>query len=303
MKKYLLTGSILSVILSFLLMTESKAQESFKITQEQTSQILKTYGAKSVIIHPVIEKEVSYMNDDYEPSKRMVNLVQDSLIDVNTLTGNFIQLPHKYFVALEDKGKFVKNELIDEIENASNVKRHEKSYNLIQNVDTKELYYVQSDVYLSNLKQEGNNLEVLDLIHRLGYNEYKVDDELYIKSKTSEIKVNAQLLNKLKQNPNYIDRLDSDQMKIATLVKQTPPHTKVLDTYLSIYNIKRSHTPVATINEWRTATAKAQNLFNQIYKMTEVYEDDYSFKLLDKSKMLEVFLDNLNASKGVLGMQ
>ena len=60
--------------------------------------------------------------------------------------------------------------------------------------------------------------------------------------------------------------------------------------------------PTASLNAWRTATGNAQKLLNQINKLSEKYDGNYSFTLLNKENTLDVFLDNLNASKGVLGM-
>ena len=56
------------------------------------------------------------------------------------------------------------------------------------------------------------------------------------------------------------------------------------------------------LSAWRVATSKAQTLQAQLYKLTEKYDGNYSIKPIKKDNLLNDFLDNLLASKGVLGM-
>src|SRR5690606_18856407 len=176
----------------------------------------------------------------------------------------------------------------------------------INKKDTNEYYYIVSSSFLSSLTSKQKEQELVEIVNKMGYKVYKSDDRydenLYIKSKTAEIKLDNRTYHELKSNPNYISNLDSDQAKIAVLVKQTVSHSNTLDKYLSQYNIQKRNMSTSSIESWRKATANAQNLLTQINKLSEKYEGNYSFTLLNKSNSLNIFLDNLLASKGVLGM-
>ena len=168
---------------------------------------------------------------------------------------------------------------------------------------TDEYFYILADEYVSTLEKEQKNNEIFEMIHKLGYKEYKDEyGDYFIKSKTCEIKLDTWTLSELRLNPEYITTLDNDQLKLATLVKQTIPHSKILDKYCGLYNIQRSRMSAIDIKNWRIATTNALKLDNEIYKISEKYSGNYSFTLLDKSKTLQDFTDNVLASKGVLGM-
>ncbi|RWW99549.1 hypothetical protein [Flavobacterium cerinum] len=234
--------------------------------------------------------------------KRKVFMI-DNEMDINALSGEFIELPVKYMLALKDiENKFVKNELTDDTKDYYNVGGLSQRYSLIKKKDTDEYYYIMSDAYLSDLLTKQREKELLEIVHKLGYKEYREGEDLYIKSKTAEIRLDVGTYNELKKNSNYITTLDNDQSQIASLIKQTVSHSKLLDKYLSLYRIQKSKMSNADINAWRTATTNAQKLMLQINKLSEKYDGNYSFTLLNKSNMLDAFSDNLLASKGVLRM-
>lgn len=241
-------------------------------------------------------------------SKKSAFVISENSVNIDQFAGTFTEMPKKYMLALSDiEGHFVKNELVSDLQGYNNTGKLTEPFSLIKKEGTEEYYYIVSDTYLSALSGSQDKQELLNMIHKLGYKEYKsstdrYDENLYIKSKTCEIKLDNQTYQKLKANPNYIANLDTDQAKISALVKQTVPHSQTLNKYLSQYRIQRNRMPTASLNAWRAATANAQKLHNQIYKLTEKYEGNYSFTLLNKANTFDVFLDNLNASKGVLGM-
>src|SRR5690606_16394067 len=168
------------------------------------------------------------------------------------------------------------------------------------------MFYLMDNKYLRSLTNEQNMIWLVDTVNKLGYKEYKsndrYDENYYIKSKTCEIKLDTFTYSVIKDNPNFINELDNDQAKIESLTKQTVSHTKALEKYLSIYNIKRSRMSTSDLSAWRVATSKAQTLQAQLYKLTEKYDGNYSIKPIKKDNLLNDFLDNLLASKGVLGM-
>ena len=247
-----------------------------------------------------IKKDIAEQMSNDKILKRFAYMIEESPIDVNSLSGEFSEFPETYMLALSNyNSNRLKNELITKL---GYYDAEDERYQVVQKTGTKELYFIMSHNYLSLLQEEKRNQELLTIVHKLGYKEYEGDGNVYIKSKTSEIKLDSWTYQELKKNPLYISRLDNDQLKIAALAKQTILQSKILYKYASLYNIKRSRMSTVDINAWKTATANAQKLHNQIYKLNEKYDGNNSFTLLDKSDTLEFFVDNLLASKGVLGM-
>lgn len=237
--------------------------------------------------------------------KKQIYLIKDTLsIDYAKIDGMFSVVENKFRAVLTDiPNKYMKNQIVNENDCDYNTRLFTKSYNLIKKNDSDEYFYIMADEYISELEKEQKNNEIFEMIHKLGYKEYKDEyGDYFMKSKTCEIKLDTWTLSELRLNSEYITTLDNDQLKLATLVKQTIPHSKILDKYCGLYNIQRSRMSAVDIKNWRIATANALKLNNEIYKISEKYFGNYSFTLLDKSKTLEDFTDNVRASKGVLGM-
>lgn len=265
-----------------------------------------TYEAKNYI--ELLKKEKSIQKTQLgkvlspETLKRTSYII-DNEISIVSLNGEFQILPEKYMLALQDiENKFVKNELTNDTKGYYNIGGLSQEYSLIKNTNTEDYYYIMSDNYLDNLIMKERQKELISIVNKMGYKEYQDGEDFYIKSKTSKIRLDLRTYQELKSNPNYITILDSDQAKISSLVNQTVPHSKTLDKYLSQYNIQKKNMPTSSINSWRNATTEAQKLLSQINKLSEKYDGNYSFTLLNKSSTLDIFLDNLNASKGVLRM-
>lgn len=236
-------------------------------------------------------------------SKRSTYMIDENQIDLNTFSGTFIELPEKYVrVGSDYQNKFVKNELIIDNDDYHNGGNRIEKCPIIKKIGTEDLYYVQSTDYVTELSRIQREQELLDIVHKLGYKEYKADGELYIKTKTSRIRLDAYTYSVLKPNPSWITTLDVDQTKLSALIKQTVSHSSTLNKYVMLYNVQRNKMSTANINAWRAATAQAQKLNDQIYKIDEKYAGNYSFMPLEKSDARGTFSDNLGASKGVLGM-
>ncbi len=261
--------------------------ENFEITSETIPKI------QYVKVYPVTHSEVP-------DASRQADFIETA-IDNTQLVGSYELQMKKYRIARGDdpQGKFVTNELIDP--SIESMRVTELTYALlIRHTDGKKFVMLDRDV--QNVQKERQIQKTIEAAKSMGFEPFKDGQDYYVKSKTSEIRLDERTLMELKKDPNYIITLDADQAKIAALVQQTKPHIKVLNDYLGIYRIKRSKTPVATLTSWKKATANAQKLADQIYKLNEKYDGNYSFKLLNRGNTYDVFLDNLNASKGALGM-
>jgi len=229
-------------------------------------------------------------------SKRFAYIVEDKSIGIENLSGTFTILPGNFRLQKEDfQDKRIKNELVQEGDY--------KSYPIIQRIGTAEYYYITTKDFLPYVSSAQFLTKVVELVNKAGYKEYyHSDGKAFIKTKTAEIELDGWIYKLLKENPNYITEFDNDQLNIAALVKQTIPHSKTLDKYIGMYRIQWNRISSANLAAWRTATANAQKLHDRIYKITEKYEGNYSYSLFNKSNVYQEFLDNLLASKGVLGM-
>lgn len=209
--------------------------------------------------------------------------VVDREAQVSEFSGDFQELPQPYILAIKDvKTLFVKNELSNEYRGHSNTGELTEPYPLLKKSGTDDYYFITSESFYTSLANDLRGTEILQMIHRLGYKEYQEQGDYYIKSKTAEIKLDAGTYFALKQNPNYIAQYDSDQVKISALIKQTISHSTTLDKYISQYRIQRSKMPTANLNAWRSATTSAQKIMNQINKLSEKYDGNYSFNLSNK---------------------
>lgn len=235
-------------------------------------------------------------------------MINGMSIDSDSLKGEFVKLKGNYRVALVDIDKqFIIDEIFSDTTDVTyNTKKMTKSYPLIQKVSTGQYYYIMTENFISSLIKDQSVNELLEIVHKLGYKEYeskeRFDHDLYIKSKACEIKLDNWTYESLKKNPAYIESLDNNQMKIDALIKQTIPHSKTLDKYLGLYRIQRSKMSNANISAWKNATAQAQKLNDQIYKLDEKHAGNNSFMPLNRTNTRKEFTDNLRASKGVLGM-
>lgn len=240
--------------------------------------------------------------------RKSVMLIDSVATNVQDLSGNFIELGTKYILIYDNyKDIFVKYQLTDKLNGYYNKGDNER-YSIIQNIDTKDMYYSMNHNYLSKLVGAQKTQWLIGSVNKLGYKEYKSDDRydenFYIKSKTSVIKLDGFTYSVLKDNPNFIAELDADQGKLANLAKQSIQHSNKLDSYLSTYNVKKSRMSSAELSAWRTATKQADVLNMQMYKISEKYAGNYSITPIDKSyhSTISIFADNLLASKGILGM-
>lgn len=225
-------------------------------------------------------------------------------ISYEKFEGLFSKVGKEFRVVIKDiPNRYVKYQIIDATEFGDRRLLSKEEFYLIRKNDSDEYFCFSANEYWPLLEKEQKNNEIFVIIHKLGYKEYKDEyGDYFIKSKTCEIKLDTWTISELKLNSSYIRTLDNDQIKIAALVKQTLPHSKILDKYCGLYNIQRNRMSTIDIKNWKIATANALKLDKEIYKISEKYFGNYSFTLLNKSKALEEFTDNILASKGVLGM-
>ncbi|WP_298143914.1 hypothetical protein [Flavobacterium sp.] len=263
------------------------AQDSFEINDETVARL--QYSKVFTIEHkkfPEVNREADFI--DYP-------------VPVASLLGKYEIQPTHYRIATSDgfRGKFLADELIVSAEELAQATQSTYLI-LVRLSDNERFVFRASDI--ENIRREEQIKRTIAWAQAQGFKPYKDGEDYYIKSKKCDIRLDARTLTELKNDSMYIIKLDADQTKIMELVQQTKVHIKILDSYLGTYRLKRQNTPTATLAAWRKATLNAQKLANKIYSLNKKYDGNYSFSLLNKTNTYDVFLDNLNASKGVLGM-
>lgn len=284
---------------------------TFLFTAKTFSQERKTLS--------ISEKTYQYMKDNnlrlwvvqhdtVASTKRPMLILANTIVDSATAIGTYSAtlIDYRYATRTNTRYDYVINELVDKSNKYYYDLSSDKTFYGWKNDITGTLYVLEEqDMVKINIFSKTQ--ELVKIVNKLGYKEYKsndrYDENLYIKSKACEIKLNNWTYNELKKNPSYITTLDNHQMKLDALTKQTIPHSTTLDKYIRLYRIQRNKMSTANINAWKSATAQAQKLNNQMVKLAEKYAGDYSFMPLNNlSNISEIFSDNLGASKGVLGM-
>lgn len=227
-------------------------------------------------------------NNTFERNAMIVNPNQ---IEPHTLVGTFevIAIKHRLNSYTYE---YPKNELIDTDVNVY-------KYPLLVNVDTKAMYFVEEDDFVKQLKQIKSFENLKNEIAKYGYTP---DEDGRINSKMTVFILDEWLITKLKANPNYIKELDNKYSQLASLVKQLPSHSKVLDNYIGLYRVQLSMS-TSDINAWRTATQKAIKASQDIKKLEEKLDVEVlGIHSKEIAKTYEDFLDNLIVSRHVLGM-
>lgn len=289
-----------------------KARLTAENKKPVSDEVIKKYLYKLdniIIKNPVKPREISLKQQIDSLSaistKRLTYLVLDNdlSIKIDNVIGKFTLETEKYFNCFDSNYEYQKFELIDINNNSNCGNITNKKYPILRNVDTNALYVIFADNFLSALKDLSNSKEMIKIVNSMGYKEnYDKEGFAYINTKTAKIPLGYWLETELKNDKNFITNFDIEQSKIASLKSQTPSHSKTLDKFLGQYRIQRNKMSTADINAWRNATTSAKKLFDQIYKLNEKYIGNYNFTLLKEPTTYENFLDNLNASRSILGI-
>lgn len=259
-------------------------------------------------------------------SERQAKLVEEKKMDINTFSGSFIIVkPGPYFLNknIEDPDNlksFVENELIDYESYKKSERKVELNASqgqLLKEINSNEEYFLPAEswYYLERVRNCQKDIELLNILHDLGYKEYykeyydyKQDkyNKTFIQTKTAEIELREDdytLLDLLKENKSALSNFDNDRNKFLSLMKQCTTYTSSLSDFINIYNIKRNETPISTINAWKTKAIIAKKLLSQILVIRSKYAFIYTFLEFQNDSSFDVFLDKSILSSNILGIQ
>jgi hypothetical protein len=162
-----------------------KKSSSKKDIEFYKAQILKlkfrqvelSYGAREYIRNKEIETKIQKTKLGLVPSdklsKKVVNVIVETPVEINTISGEFIQLSDRYSLILENvENKYVKNELTKD-QDEYNEKVKSAPFYIIKKTTSDELYFVMSDQFLFQINNEIEKKRYLNMANTLEYKTWK----------------------------------------------------------------------------------------------------------------------------------
>lgn len=290
---------------------------------EKSEEYLK-YISQAEVLEKTPKKESGIVKSQTE-SEREVKLVDINKVDATIFTGTFKSLPGEVYISNKNieapkinksiiENEIVEKQTINQFRNFYEDRNTFREGYVIEDVNTKEQYLIPFEhwTYLSDVKDCLQDIELLNILHDLGYKEYEKEfydqskggkyTKLFIKTKTAEIELKLSLYDRLKENKSFLTEFDNDHNKFISLINQCITYTNSLSNYINIYNVKRTNTPLSTVNEWKAKVINSNKLFEQLLPITSKYAYIYSF-LESENSSFQDFLDVSIKSGNILGIR
>jgi len=151
-------------------------------------------------------------------SKKSAYVIQETPVDISVLSGEFTELPDSYMLTdKEIPNRFIKNQLFTE--------KHEgykgsilyiDRFSIFKKSNTNELFYIMSNRFVAQLKNEAEN----EKYRNLGNNvEYKTWVSKYISLQQSA-QINVNFCNAIIKKHTYLNRLGQKRYDTSTFTKQ-----------------------------------------------------------------------------------
>lgn len=252
-----------------------------------------------------VNKYVTRKMPSTKASYREALMMNTSFIeDLNSLVGSYSIMPNQYMLVMKNVGDvLVQYELTSDFaHNHSN--NLSKPRALLKKNETDEFYYIGSDDLLSYLQSSVSNETLFAIIEELGYEKYYDEDResYFINTSTAKIRLMTPwLLNQLKENKSFITELDKKYRQLDEYAKQTIAHSKKLEPYIRLYNMKGRLMKSTDINAWEKVTRNALLLYAKTYELYDsLFYNSITRTNTKTNDVLQVFFDNIHASKGVL---
>lgn len=160
-------------------------------------------------------------------SKKSVNVIIETPVDISTISGEFIVLPDEYSLMLENvENRYVKNELTTE-HNEYNERVKSERYSIIKKTNSDEAYYVMSNNLLPQIKNEIDRKRYLNMSNDAEYKTWKSKYLSLIQSAESNVSVCKAIIAK----HTYVNRRGENIYDSTTFTSQEKAtFNKNLDT-------------------------------------------------------------------------
>lgn len=153
-----------------------------------------SYGAREYLRNKEIETKIQktelgkVLSD--KTSKKLVNVIIETPVDINTLSGEFTLSSDRYSLILEDiPNKFVKNELTNDNERYNEQNFKSELYYIIKKTNSDESYYIMSNDFLSQILNEIERKRYFDMPNTIEYKTWKSKFLSLIQSAESNVNV------------------------------------------------------------------------------------------------------------------
>tara|TARA_R110002050_G_scaffold261556_1_gene401738 strand:+ start:280524 stop:281912 length:1389 start_codon:yes stop_codon:yes gene_type:complete len=252
-----------------------------------------------------VNKYVTRKMPSTKASYREALMMNTSFIeDLNSLVGSYSILPNQYMLVMKNVGDvLVQYELTSDFTN-NHSNNLSKPRTLLKKIDTDEFYYIGSDDLLSYLQSSLSNETLYEIIEELGYEKYYDEDResYFINTGTAKIRLMTPwLLDQLKENKSFITDLDKKHRQLDAYTRQTIAHSKKLEPYIRLYNMKGRFMKSTDIIAWEKVTRNALSLYVKTYELYDsLFYHSITRTNTKTNDVLQVFFDNIHASKGVL---
>lgn len=122
-------------------------------------------------------------------SKKLINVIVETPVDINTISGEFTLSSDRYSLMLENiENKYVKNELTKE-HDEYNQKAQSEPYYIIKKTNSDESYYIMSNDFLSQILNEIERKRYFDMPNTTEYKTWKSKFLSLIQSAESNVNV------------------------------------------------------------------------------------------------------------------
>lgn len=151
-------------------------------------------------------------------SKKSVYVIEETPVELNVLSGDFIKLPDYYIlINNEVEYKFVKNELITEKDDDYSTLRGDfDRFPIIKNSMTNELFYVTSNRFIGQLEIEINRANFQNIGNTAEYKTWRTNYLTLLQSAQTNVNACNVIINK----HTYLNRLGQKRYDSTTFTKQ-----------------------------------------------------------------------------------
>lgn len=150
-------------------------------------------------------------------SKKSVYVIENVPLNINILSGEFIELPEEYSLIQEDAiGKFAKNELITKSNEHYNHRDEFSGFQIIKKSGTNEMYYIMSGMFTLGLRKMSESAKYQNIGNTAEYKAWKTKYVGLLQS--AQINVNA--CNAIISKHTYLNRIGQKRYDSDTFTKQ-----------------------------------------------------------------------------------
>lgn len=281
-----------------------KSDEDILFIIDELKKIIenKTYPTKPHFLD--VQKEIDSLSQ-YK-TKRKSYVVDSTPVEMASLKGDF-SVVYENFDVLHNNTYDDSNKPLNEGKESPYSYQTNPRKNPLIKSSNGEMYFIRKDGIVYEYQKFTDELKALEFVKGLGYKPYKLNplesEYWYIDTKQTQLRVGEWLLEEINDDPNFINKLDSNIQKFKNLVNDSKPNLNKLINHFRLYNIQRNKLSTNEINAWVQTTNNSEKQYDKMYQLLMNY-DHIPFTILDKKSVIEFgeFRDYIFTSKTFLNI-